>query len=105
MLSNNLIHSENIILLSQCYCIIYNYVAYYWILLLLIEECSSGNYGFNCDKSCDGCLSNSCDREFGFCTNTSGCKPGRLPNGTHERLECDTGICKRYGTIFLFQSH
>ena len=52
-------------------------------------ECSSGHYGYNCDKSCDGCLSDSCDKEYGVCTNTTGCKPGRLPGGTPGRLKCD----------------
>ena len=62
------------------------------MFFLIIIACSFGNYGFNCDKSCDGCLSDSCDNEFGYCTNTSGCKHGRLPGGQHGRLECNIGI-------------
>ena len=105
MLNNNLIHSENIISLSQWYCILSNYVTYYWILLLLIKECSSGHYGLNCDRSCDGCLSDSCDREYGTCTNTSGCKHGRLPGGMPGRPKCDTGKWKKIATVFLYQNH
>jgi hypothetical protein len=35
-----------------------------------ITECSHGYYGFNCNESCDGCLSDSCDKEHGVCTDT-----------------------------------
>lgn len=42
-----------------------------------ITECSHGYYGFNCNESCDGCLSDSCDKEHGVCTDTSGCKHRR----------------------------
>ena len=38
--------------------------------------------------SCDGCLSDSCDSEFGICTDTSGCKPGWQPI----QPKCDLGI-------------
>jgi len=41
-----------------------------------IIECSVGSYGYNCNQSCDGCLSDSCDTEYGVCENTTGCKPG-----------------------------
>jgi hypothetical protein len=58
------------------------------VTIFLIIECSLGHYGYNCDKSCDGCLSDSCDKEFGICTNTTGCKLGRQP----EHPKCDIGI-------------
>ena len=51
-------------------------------------ECSLGYYGYNCSESCDGCLSDACDKEFGFCTDTSGCKPGWQPG----QEKCDLGI-------------
>ena len=41
-----------------------------------IIECSVGNYGYNCNQSCDGCLSNSCQATLGYCLDQSGCKPG-----------------------------
>jgi hypothetical protein len=44
--------------------------------MFYIVECSHGSYGYNCNESCDGCLSDSCDKEHGVCTDTSGCKPG-----------------------------
>ena len=49
-------------------------------------ECSLGNYGYNCNQSCDGCLSNSCKKENGVCT--SGCKPGRQLGLL---MKCDKG--------------
>ena len=55
---------------------------------MCILECSLGNYGYNCNRSCDGCLSNSCNKEYGECTNTTGCKPGwQSVNQT-----CDKGM-------------
>ena len=55
---------------------------------LFIIECSLGYYGYNCNQSCDGCLSDSCDKEYGVCTDTSGCEPGRQPG----QPKCDLGI-------------
>jgi hypothetical protein len=48
-------------------------------------ECSLGYYGYNSNESCDGCLSDACDRESGICINTSGCNPGRHPG--HEKYD------------------
>jgi hypothetical protein len=70
------------------------------VTIFLIIECSLGHYGYNCDKSCDGCLSDSCDKEFGICTNTTGCKLGRQP----EHPKCDIGIWKLYIYILLFSN-
>jgi hypothetical protein len=53
-----------------------------------ILECMVGYYGYNCNISCDGCLSDSCDSEYGICTNVSGCKPGWQPR----QPKCDLGI-------------
>jgi hypothetical protein len=53
-----------------------DYLYLHLIRLSLIIECSDGSYGYNCNRSCDGCLSNSCDKKQGVCTNTTGCKPG-----------------------------
>ena len=39
-------------------------------------ECSVGSFGYNCNQSCDGCLSNSCQTTLGYCLDQSGCKPG-----------------------------
>ena len=38
--------------------------------------------------SCDGCLSDSCDSEYGICADTSGCKPGWQPR----QQKCDLSI-------------
>jgi hypothetical protein len=48
--------------------------------MFYVVECSHGSYGYNCNESCDGCLSDSCDKEHGVCTDASGCKPGWLLN-------------------------
>ena len=59
------------------------------MLWSFIIECSPGHYGYNCNESCDGCLSDSCGKEHGVCTNTSGCKPG----WRHEQPgKCDEGM-------------
>ena len=62
-----------------------------------ILECSLGYYGYNCNMSCDGCLSDSCDSEYGICTDTSGCKPGWQPR----QPKCDIGILMK--KIILYQ--
>ena len=56
----------------------------------MILECSLGNYGYNCDQSCDGCLSDSCESKHGFCINQSGCKPG-WQYGQPGKYKCDIG--------------
>jgi hypothetical protein len=53
-----------------------------------ILECMAGYYGYNCNRSCDGCLSDTCDSEHGFCTDLSGCKPGWQPR----QPKCELGI-------------
>jgi hypothetical protein len=53
-----------------------------------ILECNLGYYGYKCNISCDGCLSDSCDSEYGICADTSGCKPGWQPR----QPKCDLGI-------------
>jgi hypothetical protein len=53
-----------------------------------IIECSPGYYGYNCNESCDDCISDSCDRENGTCTDTSGCNPG----WQYGYQKCDEGI-------------
>jgi hypothetical protein len=60
-------------------------------------ECNRGRYGYNCNQSCDGCLSDSCEKELGVCTDTSGCKPG----WQHGQPKCDKGILKKYSTFSL----
>ena len=56
--------------------------------MFFIVECSLGYYGYNCNQSCDGCLSDSCDKENGVCTDTAGCKPG----WQYGQLKCDKGM-------------
>jgi hypothetical protein len=56
--------------------------------MFFIVECSLGYYGYNCNQSCDGCLSDSCDKENGVCTDTDGCKP----EWQYGQLKCDKGM-------------
>jgi hypothetical protein len=71
------------------------------VLLMISEcdsfciECSPGRYDFNCNTSCDGCLSDDCDKEYGVCTDTSGCKPG----WQYGHSKCDKGILNIYCTF------
>ena len=58
-------------------------------------ECSLGRFGYNCNQSCDGCLSDTCDKENGVCTDTTRCKPGWQYG---QPLKCDKGILKKYCT-------
>jgi hypothetical protein len=55
--------------------IVFAYYPLFWYSSII--ECSHGYYGYNCNKSCDGCLLDSCERENGVWTDTSGCKPRR----------------------------
>ena len=59
-----------------------------------IIECSFGNYGYDCNQSCDGCLSNSCDKKQGVCTDTTGCKPGWRYIQSVQQM-CDIGMLRK----------
>jgi hypothetical protein len=58
-------------------------------------ECSHGRYDFSCNKSCDGCLSDDCDKKYGVCTDTSECKPG----WQYRYSKCDKVILNTYCTF------
>ena len=76
-------------LVSQCN--IFNCIFVQWCIFgyyCFILECMVGYYGYKCNISCDGCLSDSCDSEYGICTDVSGCKPGWQPR----QAKCDIGI-------------
>ena len=75
-----------------------DYLYLHLILLSFIIECSVGNYGYNCNQSCDGCLSNSCDKKQGVCTNTTGCKPG-WQYAQSEQQKCDIGMLRKCSSI------
>ncbi|VDH94610.1 Hypothetical predicted protein [Mytilus galloprovincialis] len=46
------------------------------VIITIISGCDKGKFGRNCNDSCDGCISNSCDVIDGLCVNTTGCEPG-----------------------------
>jgi hypothetical protein len=73
-----------------------SYVHLIWISLII--ECSLGKYWYNCNKSCDGCLSYTCDKGDGNCTDKSGCKPGwqYIPSEQHK---CDIGMLRKLSNI------
>jgi hypothetical protein len=60
--------------------------------MFYVVVCSDGSYGYNCNQSCDGCLSDFCDKEHGVCTDTSGCKPG----WQHGQTKCDLRMFKKW---------
>jgi hypothetical protein len=62
----------------------------------LFIECSLGYYGYNCNQSCDGCLSRSCD-DYGDCTDGTGCNPGWQLG----EMKCDRGIKTNYQMLVL----
>ena len=61
------------------------YISGYYCFIL---ECMVGYSGYNCNILCDGCLSDTCDSEYGICADLSGCKPG----WQHMQPKCDLGI-------------
>ena len=61
------------------------YISGYYCFIL---ECMVGYSGYNCNILCDGCLSDTCDSEYGICADLSGCKPG----WQHRQPKCDLGI-------------
>ena len=63
-----------------------------------IIECSVGNYGYNCNQSCDGCLSNSCQITLGYCLDQSGCKPG-WQYAQSVQNKCDIGMLRTCSII------
>ena len=73
--------------LSHVLFIVLFYFPLFWWSFAI--ECSLCNYGYNCNQSCDGCLSDSCDNEHGVCTNKTGCKPGRQHV---DPWKCDIGM-------------
>jgi hypothetical protein len=62
--------------------------------MFFIIECSVGTYGYNCNQSCDGCLSDSCQNQYGYCLYQSGCKPG-WQYATSTQNKCDIGMLRR----------
>ena len=66
--------------------VLFYFQIFWWSFII---ECIIGNYGYNCNQSCDGCLSDSCDNEHGVCTYTTGCKLGRQHV---DPWKCDIGM-------------
>ena len=76
-----------------------DYLYLHLIWQSFIIECSVGDYGYNCNQSCDECLSNSCDKKQGVCTNTTGCKHGwqYVQSGLQR---CDIGMLRKCFIIY-----
>ncbi|CAC5379812.1 PTPRT [Mytilus coruscus] len=70
--------------ITRCVCSPYK-------LLQPYSECSHGYFGRNCSQSCDGCISNICDRFDGFCNVTNKCKPGYI-----NHPKCNQSCAKWY---------
>jgi len=60
-------------------------------MFCLILECNPGNYGYNCNQSCDECLSDACESKYGYCIVQDGCK-SRRQYGQPGQYKCDIGI-------------
>ncbi|XP_061182027.1 receptor-type tyrosine-protein phosphatase kappa-like [Saccostrea echinata] len=70
-----------------------------WGSLIIYEvkvyECSSGTYGYLCDKMCDNCLENQCDRITGVCI--KGCNDNRYGDMCDKECPAKCGnSCDRY---------
>ena len=85
--------------LSHVLFIVLFYFPLFWWSFAI--ECSLGNYGYNCNQSCDGCLSDSCDNEDGVCTSKIGCKPGRKHV---DPWKCDIGMTTIYYVFICMHS-
>ena len=85
--------------LSHVLFIVLFYFPLFWWSFII--ECSLGNYGYNCNQACDGCLSDSCDNEHGVCTDKSRCKPGRQHV---DPWKCDIGMSTIYYVFICMHS-
>ena len=69
-----------------------------------IIECRVGAYGYNCNQSCDGCLSDSCERQNGSCLDQSGCKPGwQYAKSTQK--QCGIGMLRKCSSMHMKEIH
>ena len=57
-----------------------------YIAFNLSSDCGKGTYGLNCNNFCNNCVSETCDKVDGLCTNKDECKPGYLGS------KCNQGI-------------
>jgi hypothetical protein len=54
---------------------------------ILLTACSKGHFGKNCNHTCDGCISELCNRFDGECIIQDVCKAG------WHGVKCDKGTC------------
>jgi hypothetical protein len=45
-------------------------------MCILLTACSKGHFGNNCNDTCDGCISELCNRSDGVCDIKDQCKAG-----------------------------
>ena len=58
-----------------------------YFVYILLTACSKGHFGNNCNDTCDGCISELCNRSDGVCDIKDQCKAG-----WHD-VKCDNGTC------------
>ena len=57
------------------------------LFYILLTACSKGHFGNNCNHTCDGCISELCNRFDGVCDIKDQCKAGL------DGVKCDKGTC------------
>jgi hypothetical protein len=57
------------------------------LFYILLTACSKGHFGNNCIHTCDGCISELCNRFDGVCDIKDQCKAGL------DGVKCDKGTC------------
>jgi hypothetical protein len=55
-----------------------------FFFIFLLTACSKGHFGNNCNDTCDGCISELCNRSDGVCDIKDQCKAG------WHGVKCDT---------------
>jgi hypothetical protein len=43
------------------------FITLFFLLYILLTACSKGHFGNNCNDTCDGCISELCNRSDGVC--------------------------------------
>ena len=56
-------------------------------IYILLQACSKGHFGNNCNDTCDGCISKLCNSSDGVCDIPGFCKAGWYG------VKCDKGTC------------
>ncbi|CAG2257240.1 MEGF10_11 [Mytilus edulis] len=61
-----------------------------WTDVKCDKDCPNGQFGRNCSKFCNGCVSSICEPVNGLCDNTTSCNPGYKHTAKCD-ISCDDG--------------